>query len=359
MLKEFFTNENSVWNKNNWYISPGEEIYLINSNFSITDLDSFSSFYSYNFTIKDSIPKLPSIISGISYQNSNVSNALKKDDLYWIINSEQKYIDQHEIELQFLFENSTNIDLINKNLDKVSIVVDLEEIPNLNDFNIQIFNYSQNRFQNLEPSLENTVNSTLTYSFIKNEDQLDSIFDNNIPDDHRIIIRMIGIDDQPFNISLNNLDIVFSERDVNDYKYPETRVRFSNLIGNIQYSIKSNSIHLSTSIMASVLAKANLTKFNGNPGEETSYTLSLENIGSDDAFNITINFLVPGIIKDSRSFIIKDNNLTYTIPILEPSQTKVINFSFYLPNTGIILSPKIQYSNPKTLRKGNKTSLII
>ncbi|MFX0075265.1 MAG: hypothetical protein ACFE96_07480, partial [Candidatus Hermodarchaeota archaeon] len=101
-LKDTFTHEDSVWNDNNWFLEPGELLSYSYENFSIGEIDSFSLFYRYNFTIKGTFPYLPFIISGNSIDDTFPQMALSTDDQDWKIESEQTYIDQHEIEIQFL-----------------------------------------------------------------------------------------------------------------------------------------------------------------------------------------------------------------------------------------------------------------
>ena len=66
---------------------------------------------------------LPAIISGVSISDSTPQMALSANNESWTIESEEKFIDQHEIEIQFLFQNETEIDLVNHTLDQVSILV--------------------------------------------------------------------------------------------------------------------------------------------------------------------------------------------------------------------------------------------
>ncbi|MEJ2276239.1 MAG: hypothetical protein P8Y70_00605 [Candidatus Lokiarchaeota archaeon] len=359
MLKDFFTNKYSIWNKENWYINSGEEISLPNLNVSISDFDSFSNFYSYNFTIKDSYPKLPALVSGISFSNTTSSMALEKDNSFWIIDSEQKYIDQHEVEVQFLFENTTNLDLENKTLDKVSINIDFKEIPEISNLSFQIYNYSLKEFKEVNSYIESSENNTIKISFIKNKNQIGWIFDKNNPNAHRIVFKIIGIHDESFNISLDNVDIQFWERDINEFKMPRIKLRYGNLEGKIHYSIISNSIHLSTFSMASLLVKANLTENNCKVGQKSTYFLTMKNIGSESALNVSINFRIPGIIENLNDFALIDSNLTYFLPKLKPNEKKIVNFSFYIPNSGKIFSPIIRYNNPKGLGGENDTDLKI
>ena len=64
-LKETFTNEESIWNDDNWKLEPNEIISYTFDNFSIEEFDTFSPFYKYNFTIKETFPELPSKPIGV------------------------------------------------------------------------------------------------------------------------------------------------------------------------------------------------------------------------------------------------------------------------------------------------------
>ncbi|MFW9988961.1 MAG: hypothetical protein ACFFC3_09920, partial [Candidatus Odinarchaeota archaeon] len=46
IVEEWFINENSIWNDDNWKLEPGETISYQIDNYSIANLDSFSPFYS-------------------------------------------------------------------------------------------------------------------------------------------------------------------------------------------------------------------------------------------------------------------------------------------------------------------------
>jgi len=196
-LKETFTNEDSIWNDDNWKLEPNEIISYTFDNFSIEGFDTFTQFYKYNFTIKETFPELPSVISGVSIEETSPQMALTNDEEDWIIESEEKYVDQHEIEIQFLFQNKTNIDLINNSLDRVSIVINFTDPSNVLEF--EVFNFSIEEFQNISAYLTSTgnntstINNTATFSFIKNQGTLDWLFDPSARDNHTIILKIKGI----------------------------------------------------------------------------------------------------------------------------------------------------------------------
>jgi uncharacterized repeat protein (TIGR01451 family) len=354
-LKETFTNEDSIWNDENWKLEPNEIISYTFDNFSIEDFDTFSPFYKYNFTIKETFPELPSIISGVSIEETSPQMALTNDEEDWIIESEEKYVDQHEIEIQFLFQNTTNIDLVNNSLDRVSIIINFTDPSNVLEF--EVFNFSTEEFQNISAFLTPIVNNTSTFSFIKNQGTLDWLFDPTARDNHTIILKIKGISTSLFNISINDLDVELYYRDVNEYKVLGSRVIYTSLSAKVEYIRTSNSISLSTYDMASIVSYSYLTSYNTKVGDINNLTLVFRNIGSDFAKNINISILIPGIINDPINFTIMENYLKYHIAELAPYTEKQVSFSFYVPNTAVISSTNISYSTAEHIQNLNSTIL--
>ena len=354
-LKETFTNEQSIWNSENWRLEPNEVLSYTYDNFSIEGIDTFSSFYRYNFTIKEDFPEVPSIISGISFGGTTPQMALNNDTQDWVIESEQKYIDQHEIEIHFLFMNETTIDLKNNSLDRISIVVNYTDSNDA--LNFEVFNFSSEVFQDISPYLTTTINNTSTYTFIKDQGTLEWIFDPAGRNNHSIILKIKGINSNEFNISINDLDVEFYYRDVNEYTVLGSRVIYTSLSGKVEYIITSNTISLSTYNMASITSYAFLSSYSSSAGEINNYTLVFSNIGSDIARNINISIMVPGIIHNPFNFTIEKDYLKYQIPDLAPSAKKQISFSFYVPNTATISNTTISYDNIDFIQNLNSTML--
>ncbi|MFX0058832.1 MAG: hypothetical protein ACFE8J_11090 [Candidatus Heimdallarchaeota archaeon] len=354
-LKDIFTNNASIWNDDNWYINPGERLSYEFSNFSIGNYDTFTSFYENNFTIKETFPELPAIISGISINNTNSTMALENDNRSWIIQSEEKYIDTHEIEIQFLFQNDTIIDLSNNSLDRVSIVLNFTD-PSNNVY-FEIFNFSNGEFQDTNPFLSSSENDTLTFSFTKGSENLEWLFDPTSRDNHSIVFRIIGSDNDIFNISINDLNVNFSYRDINEAKVLGSQIFYSSFSGNVEYSIRSNTVSLSTNNMASIVTNSSISSYSSKVGEINTYTLNFKNIGSEIAENINISILIPGIIQDVINFTIKDDYLYYYLSSLAPYEQKTIKFSFYTPNSGKIKSTLIKYNTSEYVENVNGTEL--
>ena len=354
-LKETFTNNESIWNDDNWKLEPNEIISYTFDNFSIEGFDTFSQFYKYNFTIKETFPELPSLISGVSIEETSPQMALANDEEDWIIESEEKYVDQHEIEIQFLFENTTNIDLINNSLDRVSIIINFTDPSNVLEF--EVFNFSTEEFQQISEFLTSTDNNKSTFSFVKNQGTLDWLFDPTARDNHTILLKIKGISTSLFNISINDLDVELYYRDVNEYKVLGSRVIYTSLSGIVEYIRTSNSISLSTYDMASIVSYSYLTNYSTKVGDINNLTLVFRNIGSDFAENINISILIPGIIYDPINFTIAENYLKYNIDELAPYTEKQVSFSFYVPNSAIIGSTNISYSTPEHIQNLNSTIL--
>ena len=354
-LKDTFTNEQSVWNSENWKLEPNEAFSYTYDNFSIEGFDTFSSFYRYNFTLKENFPQIPSIISGISVEGTSPQMALNNDNQEWIIESEQKYIDQHEIEVHFLFMNETVIDLTNNSLDSISIIVNYTDTNNV--LNFEVFNFSSEVFQDISPYLTTTVNNTSTYTFIKDQGTLEWIFDPAHRDNHSIILKIKGMNSTTFNISINDLDIEFYYRDVNEYTVLGSRVIYTSLSGKVEYIKVSNTISLSTYNMASITSYAYLSIYSSSTGVINNYTLVFSNVGSNIARNINISIMVPGIIHSPFNFTIEKNYLKYSILELAPTEKKQISFSFYIPNTATISNTTISYTNLEFIQNLNSTTL--
>jgi len=352
-LKDTFTNEQSIWNSENWKLEPNKAFSYTYDNFSIEGFDTFSSFYSYNFTLKENFPQIPSIISGISIEGTSPQMALNNDNQEWILESEQKYIDQHEIEVHFLFMNETVIDLTNNSLDRISIVVNYTDTNNV--LNFEVFNFSSEVFQDISPYLTTTINNTSTYTFIKNQGTLEWIFDPAHRDNHSIILKIKGMNSTIFNISINDLDIEFYYRDVNEYIVLGSRVIYTSLSGKVEYIKTSNTISLSTYNMASITSYAYLSSYSSSTGVINNYTLVFSNIGSNIARNINITIMVPGIIHNPFNFTIEKDYLKYFILELAPSEKKQISFSFYIPNTATISNTTIRYNNIEFIQNLNST----
>ena len=353
--QELFTNEYSIWNAENWRLESGEKISYIYSNFSIDAYDSYTEFYKYNFTIKETLPKLPAIISGFSIMGTNPYMALTNDEESWVIEAEEKYLDQYDLELIFLFQNQTDIDFTNKSLDGISISINYTGPFDIID--LEVFNYSVEEYQNINPYLTYRDNNTSTFSFTNVNGDLNWIFDPYAPNNYTIIIRIKGIDSNVFNVSINDFNIHFLYRDINEYKGHSSRILYSSMTGNVQYVRRSNSISLSTNNMSSIIAFSQLSNYNLRVGDLNTYTLHFQNIGTNIAQDVNISILIPGIIQDSINFTINDNYLNYFLPKLAPLEEKEISFTFYVPNSESIFSTVIIYKDTQLITNLNSSEL--
>ncbi|MHA2122001.1 MAG: hypothetical protein ACW990_12430 [Promethearchaeota archaeon] len=355
-LKEIFTNEYSVWNRNNWKLNPGMNFSYYVNNVSISNLDSFSSFYTNNFTI-DRERNSPEIISGISINGTTPENALGVNNESWFIESVEKFLTQ-KLEIDFIFRNESSLDLDVNPLERVSLIINFNSSDTLDSLDFEIFNFQEEQFQNMDPYLDSIVNDTWTFHFINTNQSLDWLFYPAERENHTVLFKIVGTHPDKFNISINDLDIEFSTREINMNDDPGSRVVFGSFSGNVQYERRSNSIPLSTFDMASIIATSHLTNYSTQEGMHNTYTLNLENLGSRRAEDINISLLIPGIIKDLNNFSLEKSNLSYFLPELAPYEEKSINFTFYVPNTRKISQVSIRYNNPENLQGGNSSTII-
>lgn len=347
-LKEIFTNEFSIWNDDNWILEPGERISYIYSNFSIEGFDTFTPFYNYSFIIDDLYPQLPAVISGSSLDGTDPRMAINLDNESWNITSQEKYVNYHEIEVQFLFQNTTYINYHNKSLDRVSILINLTDQQN--SLTLEIFNFSSGRFEDISPYFESQENDTTRYSFIKNKASLEWLFDSPSRINHTIVFRLIGSESSSFNISLNYLEVELSYRDINHYEASRSRAIYSTSSGEVQYVRHSNSISLSTYDMASIIIFAELSKYNSKEGEINIYTLNFKNVGSQIAYDLNISMLIPGIMNDYINFTLYENHLYFYLDELAPLEQRTIQMKFYTPNSGTINSLLLVYNNTEKIK---------
>ncbi|MFX1569702.1 MAG: hypothetical protein ACFFCV_15190 [Promethearchaeota archaeon] len=355
-VKEFLMNENSIWNDDNWRLDPGGTISYQIENYSISNLDTFSPFYRNNFSI-DITPETPEVISGNQLSGTIPEMALTDDNYSWVIGSEEEFIDQ-KIEIDFIFRNETNIDLTNNTLESVSLIIDFNVSDDIESINFEIFDFDDEEFQSLDPYLVSIINNTRTFSIVNMNKSIDWLFYPLDKEDYTSLFKIDCLDSDPFNISINNLDIEFSTRDINFNQDPGSRIVYSSSSGNVQFERYSNSIPLSTYNAASIIATSSLANYTSKPGELNKYTLSFKNIGSSIAQNVSISILVPGIIDNLSNFTIQNSNLTYYLAKLAPFEEKTLNFTFFVPNSISINTISISYNNPKNIEGGNSSKII-
>jgi len=355
-VKELFTNEGSIWNDDNWRLAPGEILSYQINNYSIANLDSFSPFYLNNFSI-ESTPITPEIISGVSLDGTTPEMALSTDNESWIIGSIEKFLEQ-KIELEFIFKNDTNIDFVNNTLDRVSIIINITTSDTLETLNFEIFDFVAEEFKDMGSYLDSITNNTWTFTIVNNNESLDWIFNPLDNSNYTVLFRIVCIDSDQFNISINDLDIEFSARDLNFNEDSGSRVLYGSSTGNIQFERKSNSIPLNTFNATSIIAYSYLNDYNSKPGELNTYNINFKNIGSNFAENLNISLSIPGIIDNINHFTLQNSNLSYYLGKLAPSEEKTLNFTFYVPNSISISEISINYYNPENVQGGNSSKVI-
>jgi len=351
-LNEAFTNEFSIWYEDNWKLDPGEKISYITDNISIADIDSFTEFYRYNFTIKKSYPELPNVISGRSIRSTDPEMALEANGKDWNIEADHLTPLEYGIEIEFLFENQSNIDLVNNTIDRVSIIINYTDIPP--NLIYKLYNFTEQEYQQIFPS--DFTNISRIFTFIDYNKSLNGLFDPSVPNKYRLIFKLNRIDDEIFNISIDNLDVQFSTRDINTIDISGTRCIYSTMSGNVQLDTVSNTYTLSNRDSASIKAISFLSSYTSRPGELNTYFIYLKNIGSKSAININISQLIPGIINNSNYFVMDENYLNLIIPKLDPNQEILVNFTFYTPNSASIRTT-ISYNNSEYIQNRNSSML--
>ena len=355
-VKELLTNNNSIWNDENWRLSPGEIISYQVDNVSISNLDTFTPFNRNNFSI-DMAPETPEIISGTSLSGTIPEMALSNDNESWIIGSVNKFLEER-IELNFIFKNDTNIDFVNNTLERLSIIINLTNPDNLEALNFEIFNFTSEEFRDMSPYLDSIINNTWTFSFVNDNKSLDWLFYPLDIENYTVLFKILCSDSEQFNISINDLDIEFSKRDINFNEDSGSRVVYGSLTGNVQFERRSNSIPLSTYNAASIIATSHLTNYSSKLGDLNIYTITCKNIGSNLAKNVTVSLLIPGIIDNVNNFTLQNSNLIYYLSKLAPAEEITLNFTFYVPNTISISETSIFYNNPENIEGGNSSRII-
>ena len=354
-IEEFFMNENSIWNDANWRLGPGEVKSYQVENISLSNIDSFSPFYRNNFSI-DTSPETPEVVFGASLEETNPEMALSNDTVSWIIGSVEKFLEQR-IEINFIFKNDTQIDFTNNTLEKVSLIINFTAPDDLTTLNFEIFNFSIEEFQNMDPYLESITNNSWIFSFINNNNSLDWLFYPFDGENYTLLFKIKCVDSDRYNISINDLDIEFSARSVNINDDTGSRLVYGSSTGIVQFERRSNSIPLSTYNSASIITYSFLDKYTSDSGEIITYNIYFKNIGASIAENVSISVLIPGIIHNANNFTLHGNNLTYYLPKLAPSEEKIIYFTFYVPNSISIKEVSIVYYNPEVLEGGNSTKM--
>ncbi len=351
-IETAFTNSYSVWNDGNWALDPGEGLSYLEEDYDISENDTYTDFYSFNFTINEGL-RLPRVIHGREDQSTNPSMALTQDNESWIIYSEE-YQGQEAVNIQFLAQNTTAIDFENNTLNRFSLTFNISDT--FEDVEIELFNFTSETFIDLGEFLLSVENSSRTYGLTKYNNSIDDVFKNPDNGNYAIIFRLQKQSNTEFNVTIENIDLQFLTRDVNPITLQST-VKYSSASGWVRYIKYSNSVTLSTGNMSSIVSYASLSNYNGYPGNLNTYKLRLKNIGTAPAKNITVKVPLPGIIKDLNGFNLDNNYLIYRLDCLSPNQAVKLNFTYYVPNSALFQDHIIRYNNSKYLKKGNSTKL--
>ncbi len=362
-FRNTFNNNNSIWNDDNWVIKPGENVTISPANVSLADssYDTYTKIYECNFLNQTRPFPTPELVIGTSIDNTNSTSALTTDGIGWNISSE-KYYGNEELNVIFVFENQTHIDLVNNTLEGMNIIINFTNEVSLANLSLtfEIFNFTSEQFEPI-PSGITTLedNKTLTISFLKHNDHLKWVHNKDTPQNNTVILRMSRTDTEKFEISIDEVDLTFLKSEINVYNVSRTRVLFSGEKGYTYYSRRSNSVKVSNYDMASLIATSELKYYNPDLKQVNEYSLTLQNIGSNIARNVSVSILVPGIIENAKNFTVHNDYLYYNISSLGPSEEKIVNFTFYTPNSGSINEAKITFYNDNLIDNINGTSLYV
>ncbi len=349
-----FTNPDSIWNDDNWKIEPRDSISYEIQNLDISDLDSYHEFCTCDFVV-DPLINLPELIEGKTYEGTTPEMAQANDEDSWIIISNPQY-EGEEIELNLVFQNSSIIDFKNYELDNVSILLDVSIDENISDISFQVFNFTKEEFVNIDNYLSFIENDTRIFSFLKLNYSIDWLYEST--NNYTIILKIQAFNQSRFNITLNEVNVRFSQREINFEERVPIVLSFSNEIGSAFYEIQSNSILLSTHNMASIIAYSSLKEYNSTIGVVNEYSITIKNIGSTYAKDVNISVIIPGIIENDKDFHVYRNNLSIVIPYLNPLQETTASFTYYNPNSASITGARVEYHNPKALKNGISTRLV-
>ncbi len=356
ILKVLFTNNESIWYRGNWMLNVTQKLSYLIENLDLSTIDSFTTFYNYSFVIKDTFPELPAVIWGNQIGGTNSSMALNNDTESWIIESEQNYVDKQDLEIHFRFENNSEIDIINKPIERVSIILNF---TGYYDLDFEIWNDASEEFQIVNRDSTSLYNNSWTFTFTRNNNNnsLMWLFDDAAPDNYTLLFKIKGSETDKFNISIDFIYIELATRDVNSVNQSGAISYYSTDSGNTKYHKTSNTLSFSNYDMASIIAFANVSIYNSSLGELNNYTLRFKNIGSDIAYNVSITLKIPGIMNNTNNFTLKDNILYYNLSQLAPSKEIIVSFTFYTPNSASINDVEIIYNNSVTIDGGNSSSL--
>ncbi len=348
-----FINDESIRNPDNWKLEPGEW-FSYNASTEVSAIDTYSAFYVNNFTFDP--PLLPEIINGTPVLGTDASMALELDNHSWIIESVNNTVDVHDFGIDFIFQNDTIIDLVNYSIDRLSIVINFTQNSSILDsLTGLIYNFSLGDYQNMTVT---AFNSTRRFTLINFNDSINDVFDPSHLYNFTVHFRLNGTSPEPFNTSINDINIEYEVRDINSVTRLGARILFSPESRVSQLSRRSGSITLGTDEIASIVATAYLTSYNAELGQLNTYTLNLKNIGSLNAENISLSIDIPGIIGEKNYFSLDNNTLTYETQYLNISEELSLNFTFYTPNSGHVSGVNIRYDSPKVHPKSNATSLV-
>lgn len=339
---QLFANPDSIFNKDNWKIEPGETYsYQING-LSLLPYYSFNSIYTMNFSINGNLE--PYISIGSTVPTTNIVNAQISDGVQWNVTSSQ-IGDNNYIQVYFTFKNDSLIDLVNNTIDRIDF--NIQYLSNLiltkDNITIEFYNHSAGEFQQIPSNSFSLSNQSIVFSALsKFEDYL------NQNENYTSLFKINLITSTEQNIGFDCINLTLSTKLFNLIPQNPAYILYQAYYGQNGYILQSNNIVLPTRKYPILESYAQLTKYNSYPGESNKYLLSVYNIGDESALSVNISVPIPGKIKDKGNFdTIIDNKIELNNTLISPSGKIDLWFDFYTPNSLCLPEAEIKYTSDK------------
>ncbi|WP_457557634.1 hypothetical protein [Candidatus Harpocratesius sp.] len=372
---KIWNSSESIFNPENWKLDPGENFSISINNGLLNMSDKYSKIQ--GFSINTQPPHEPIIAIGQENIETSENNTFfAHDDLFWEISSEY-YGNTYQIQQYLFFNNNSKIlHITNKTISLDAIFLNLlakSSVPNTN-VQIEIYNHnstgeSGDGFQSI---LSRTINNEITQinlTLSNNNYNLSNYWDKNQNMD--ILFRITYENNEPFNLYLDFIQVEFQDRINQRIFHNQSQILYCSSYGNNQYFSKSNSITLMTSQSAIISISSQLSLID----DKTSlylYNVSLENIGTIPAYNISVELLqmgrIPNLINHTLihianrtifqsmagNYTLKEGILSFSCKNLT-SRQKIQNISlfFYLPNSIIFPSLNVSWNNEVQFNESN------
>ncbi len=350
-LSAFFNNTQSIFNPENYKLSPGDGFTYESNSVTASTVNTWSSFEEYNYTQGT----FPSIVYGQSIDGTTpVGGLAVNDTLRWNISSQQVGV-QHQLQVIFKFQNSTIPNPV-KELDQLRLVWrGMNNVSLAGNLQWAIFNRSAGESGLFEDFTWDTNNvndsyATTTHNFNAGFANLTDAANN-----YTTFLRLTVVADAPFHISIDDFNLNFTMLDTNGLDLGSAHVTYSTQESYNRLTVTANNALLTTRDAPSLVGQAELKHIISDAGELNTYTLRLVNNGTRSARDVNVTVDIPGIIVDTGNFTLHGNTLNCSVGDI-PAHVLLANisFTFRTPNTLLIPQARIDYDNFIDLQ-ANKT----